>query len=110
MNEKEVTAILDKDIKSIPGLIGVSNHEGSRATEDRELMTIILKDLKKRKLFFFDSMVTQESVCRDVASALELPYARRDIFLDNIDTIEKIDNEVTALEKIAFKKGRAIAP
>ena len=109
MNEKEVTALLDKGIKSIPGLIGVSNHEGSRATEDRELMTIILKDLKKRKLFFFDSMVTQKSVCRDVARALELPYARRDIFLDNSNSPADIEKQVLILRKFAFKTGRAIA-
>ena len=109
MGDKEVVPILEKNIKEIPGLTGVSNHQGSKATEDKELMMIIIKDLKKRKLFFFDSMVTQKSVCRDVAQALGVPYAKRDVFLDNTNSQDYIEKQMLSLRKLAFRKGSAIA-
>ena len=52
-----VVELLEKNIESVPGLSGVSNHQGSKATEDKRVMEIILKDLKKRNLFFFDSRI-----------------------------------------------------
>lgn len=109
MDEKEVIAILEKNIENITGLRGVSNHQGSKATENKALMTIILKDLKKRNLFFFDSLVTQKSICRDVAAALGVPYAKRDMFLDNANSADYIEKQALALRKFAFKNGRAIA-
>lgn len=109
MNDKEVIALLDKDIKSIPGLIGVSNHEGSKATEDKALMSVIIKDLKKRKLFFFDSLTAQRSVCKEVAAAAGVPYAKRDMFLDNSNSIDYIEKQVLILRKLAFKTGRVVA-
>lgn len=109
MDEKEVIAILEKNIENITGLRGTSNHQGSKATENKALMTIILKDLKKRNLFFFDSLVTQKSICRDVAAALGVPYAKRDMFLDNTNSADYIERQALALRKFAFKNGRAIA-
>ncbi|OGW85044.1 MAG: hypothetical protein A2987_06020, partial [Omnitrophica bacterium RIFCSPLOWO2_01_FULL_45_10] len=54
MSETEVTSMLDREIASVPGLSGVSNHMGSKATEDMGLMTTIFKELRKRKLYFLD--------------------------------------------------------
>ena len=107
MPEKEVIDTLDRDIASVPNLKGISNHMGSKATEDSSLMSLIMGELKRRGLFFFDS-VTGKTVCREVAHSVGIPYARRDIFLDNSNDIAKIDTELSDLEKLAFKKGRAI--
>ena len=109
MNEKEVVAILEKNINGIPGIKGVSNHQGSKATENSQLMTIILKDLKNKKLFFLDSFVTQQSVCRGIADAEGVPYAKRDVFLDNTNSEDYIDKQMLALRRFAFRKGSAIA-
>ena len=109
MGEKEAVSLLDKNVKSVPGISGVSNHQGSRATEDKALMTVILKDLKKKNLFFFDSLVTYRSVCRKIASSLNVRYAKRDIFLDNINTADYIEKQILSLRRFAFRKGVAIA-
>lgn len=109
MNDKDVIALLEKSMSDVPGLSGISNHQGSKATEDKALMMIVLKELKKRKLFFFDSLVIQKSVCRDVAGALTVPYAKRDIFLDNTNSEDYIEKQVLALRRFAFRKGSAIA-
>lgn len=109
MDEKEVLAILDRDIAGVPGIKGVSNHQGSKATEDSALMGIIMKELKKRNLFFFDSLVTQRSVCRDVARSYGVPYAKRDFFLDNDMSEDAIEKQLLSLRRYAFRKGSAIA-
>ena len=109
MTESEILSLLEKDIASVPGLRGVSNHQGSKATEDKRSMSIILSDLKKKKLYFFDSLVTDKSVCREVAAAQGVPCAKRDIFLDDENSPEYIEKQVLSLRKTAFKSGTAIA-
>lgn len=109
MSEKEILALLDKDIAGVPGLSGVSNHQGSRATEDKRTMSIILSALKKRGLYFFDSLVTDKSVCQEAAAQARVPYAKRDIFLDNENNPEYIEKQMLSLRKAAFKYGSVIA-
>lgn len=82
MDKQEALKILDADIKSVPGIKGVSNHMGSRATESAALMGIIFAELKSRKLYFLDSF-TGKTVCKDLAEKMGLPYGRRQVFLDN---------------------------
>lgn len=109
MSEKEILTLLSKDIASVPGLSGVSNHQGSKATEDERSMSIVLSDLKKRSLYFFDSLVTDKSVCRETAAQEGVPYARRDIFLDNENRPEYIEKQMLSLRRAAFKYGSVIA-
>ena len=109
MDKKDVVSILEKDMKSVPGLKGISNHQGSRATEDKNLMCTIIGDLKNKKLYFFDSLVTDKSVCGEVALSAGIPYAKRDMFLDNESSPDYIEKQILALRRFAFRKGRAIA-
>ena len=108
-NRKEVIARLEKDISSVPGLSGVSNHMGSKATEDMELMSEIFAYLKKRDLYFLDSLTSDKSVCREAAEKTGLRFAKRDTFLDNNDKVDYIETQLAGLKKLAFKRGRAIA-
>lgn len=106
---KEVTERLAKDIGSIPGLRGVSNHMGSKATEDKELMSAIFVYLKKQDLYFFDSLTSDKSICREAADKAGIRFAKRDAFLDNTNDVEYIEKQLLELEELAFKRGRAIA-
>jgi len=83
MDEKKIRQVLDQDLRQIPGVQGVNNHMGSSFTEDREKMLIVLKELKKRGLFFIDSRTTKGTVALDLAREIGLPAARRRVFLDN---------------------------
>ncbi len=108
-SKRSITGKLARDIGSVPGLSGVSNHMGSKATEDKALMSEIFAYLKKRNLYFFDSLTSDRSVCRKVAEETGLRFAKRDIFLDNTDSADSIEKELAGLEKLALKRGRAIA-
>ena len=116
MEKKRVLSILKDDIESVPGIIGVSNHQGSRATENKQTMKIILEELKKRNLFFLDSRTTPVSVCGNIAGKIGLRHAERDVFLDLGPTKKDekqyrayIKRQIRELINIAKAKGHAIA-
>lgn len=107
MPRKEIAKILEADIKSVPGIKGVSNHMGSLATENEKLMTAIFTELKKRGLYFLDSF-TGKTVCKKLSASMGIPYARRHVFLDNKLDREYIIGQVETLAKIAAQEGAAI--
>lgn len=111
MGDEEVIRRVETEIKNVPGIDGVSNHMGSKSTEEKALMSVILGDLKKHNLYFFDSLTSNKSVCQKVAKEFGVPYAKRDVFLDMGDAndIEYIKKQVLAVRKIAFRRGHAIA-
>jgi len=114
MEQEMIATILEDGIDAVPGLIGVSNHQGSKATEDERVMKIVLGELKKRELFFLDSRTTSKSVCADIARDIRLRFTRRDVFLDltdqtDLDDFESyIRGQVRELASVALKQGRAI--
>lgn len=108
MDEQTIRKILDSALASVVFAKGVSNHQGSRATEDRRIMEIIFKELKKRNIFYLDSFVTSKSVCSDLAHKIHLPIAKRDIFLDNIGEPAYIKQQINKLKIKARMHGEAI--
>jgi hypothetical protein len=108
MADKEISERINKDISDIPGLKGVSNHMGSKVTEDERSMDIILAELSYKGLYFFDSLVTDKSVAKGAAQKARVRYARRDIFLDNSNDVAAIEKELLKLRSLAFKNGAAI--
>lgn len=103
--DRLLTNILDK----MPFVVGVNNHMGSKATEDKTVMTTVFKQLKYRGLFFMDSRVTSKSVCASLAKQAGLPFASRDVFLDNINERGPIEESLAELARIALKRGKALA-
>ncbi len=108
MNEDEITEILEYNINSLPGIIGVNNHMGSAITADERIMKIILKYLYNKKLFFIDSMTTPDSICRQVAANSSYFISKRDVFLDNIDERKAIMESINMGKSIAENKGYAV--
>jgi len=108
MDEDEILSLLNAALESVPYVKGVSNHMGSKATGDARVMGIIFRELKKRGLFFLDSLSTSESVCGDVAREAGMGYARRSIFLDNESDPEYIRGQLQHLAEQAVETGSAI--
>jgi uncharacterized protein len=115
MKKDKALSILKSDIDAVSGAIGVSNHQGSKATENKETMKIILDELKRRNLFFLDSRTTPVSVCSDIAAKIGLRYAERDVFLDLSQKKDEkqykayVRKQIRELINIAKTKGSAIA-
>lgn len=109
MSSKEVLETLKIDLASVPNLIGVNNHMGSRGTSDARLMRTILKELKKRNLFFLDSYTTSKSVTKPLGKEIGLTVLERGVFLDNIDSKPYIRSRIEKLKKDAKRNSHAIA-
>ncbi len=104
-----VSKIVDDDLAQLPSIEGVNNHMGSKATGDKALMKIIFKKIKKKGLFFVDSMTAHNSICTVLADDMGLTFGKRDVFLDNINTPEAITKQFMVLAKKARRRGYAVA-
>ncbi len=108
MDEPTIRNIIEQDLANIVYAKGVSNHMGSRATEDARTMEIVFKELKKRRLYFLDSFVSSKSACSELAGRMGLAFARRDVFLDNKEEAGYIRQQLYKLKLKAKLYGRAI--
>lgn len=108
MPRQRVVEILDRSIRSVPSLKGISNHQGSKGTSNAALMEIVMRESKRRGLYFLDSYVTNQSVGADVARKVRIPFAQRTIFLDNEQTAPAIQQQLAHLAQIASQKGEAV--
>lgn len=100
---------LSNDLESVPGAIGVNNHEGSLLTENKEAMKFLMAELKSRDLIFLDSLTTPKSVAYATAKEFGLKATRRDVFLDNdSDNEASIQKQLEELTRIAKDRGRAV--
>ena len=95
-------------LNSIRIAIGVNNHMGSLATENPQLMKIILGELKKRSLIFVDSRTSLKSIAYEQARRMELVCGYNQGFLDAVDDIRAMDERMEALIAKAKDKGKII--
>ncbi len=100
---------VDASVAAIPHAVGVNNHMGSLFTADRERMLWALERLKEEGLFFIDSRTTPLSVACEVAAAIRLPCAARDVFLDDTDEEHAIATQLHTVLELAQSRGDMIA-
>jgi len=108
MDEATIRSIIERDLASVIYAKGVSNHMGSRATEEPRTMEIIFKELKKRRLYFLDSVVSSASICSELARKTGLGFAKRGVFLDNTEESGYIRQQIYKLKTKAGLYGHAI--
>ena len=107
-SDQDIQLYLDQAIASVPHADGVNNHMGSAATGDRRVMTVLLKDLKGRGLFFVDSYVVPETVTAEIAKEIQIPFAKRDVFIDNRMNLLLIKGQLEEAKRIALSRGTAV--
>ncbi len=99
---------LRRDLAAIPHVRGVNNHMGSRITSLSPQMNQIFTVLKQKNLFFIDSLTSKKSLCKNSARLLQISFAQRDVFLDNIQEPAYIKKQLEQLVKVAKRHGTAI--
>ncbi len=109
MSAGDIRKTVDANVPMVPGAIGANNHMGSRFTESRTGMKTALSALKDKGLFFLDSMTTPKSAGRKIADKVGIAYYERDVFLDNIKVVPSIILQLRKAERIAKRRGKAIA-
>jgi len=91
------------------GVVGLNNHMGSRFTEDPAAMRVLLEEIGARGLLFVDSRTTAKTVAPGIARELGVPFAARDVFLDDDPAPAAVLAELRRVETVARRKGSAIA-
>lgn len=108
-SQQEVLRRLNWDLGRFSDYVGINNHMGSRFTADLQGMQWVIGVLKERGLMFLDSRTIADSVGAKVAAADDVPYAVRDVFLDDDQKASAVDAQLREVEAVARKKGTAIA-
>ena len=110
MTDDQIRRVTNRCLDDLDCCIsGVNNHMGSAFTENKSKMRIVLQEIKKRHLFFLDSLTSPHSTAYKTATSLHIPAGRRDIFLDVKQTREFVSGQLKKLISIARRKGKAIA-
>ncbi len=82
LDDAEIAKRMKSYFEVLPKAIGANNHMGSRATQDKRVMDIVLDEVKKKNLFFVDSRTIATSVGYETAKEKLMPTAKRNMFLD----------------------------
>ena len=104
----ELMRRLEWALTRFDGYVGINNHMGSRFTAWEPGMRLVLAELNKRGLLYLDSPTSSESKAGQVARKLSLPFASRDVFLDNDPTPDAVRQQIVELEEIAKRYGYAV--
>ena len=92
-----------------PNAVYTNNHTGSVFTENEEAMDKLFRALKKYNFIFVDSRTSGKSVAKKYAQKYNMPYIVRNIFIDNEENYQYIQNQLKQAIEIAKKQGYAIA-
>lgn len=107
MSQEEIRRVLAANLAAVPNVIGVSNHMGSKVTEDRAAMITIMNEVFSRGLFFFDSRTTPNSTAPRVARDMGAPLLENARFLDHIADETYVVDQIRAAARIALSRGSA---
>lgn len=108
MSPERIRSVMQRDLHGFPGVVGVNNHMGSRFTTVRAGMRQVFFVLRKRGLFYMDSLTSPESVGEGLASRMGVETINRDIFLDNEKKVKSIRLQLSKAEHLARKVGHAV--
>jgi hypothetical protein len=109
LSSGELRQRFDTALASFAGFDGVDNHMGSKFTADPQAMAVVIDELRQRHLFFLDSRTSANTIAESMAREQGVPALRRDVFLDNDQSIDAIRRQFEASEHIARRKGYAVA-
>jgi polysaccharide deacetylase 2 family uncharacterized protein YibQ len=96
-------------LDTVPYAAGVNNHEGSLGTSDQKLMDELMPLLHERNLFFIDSRTTAATVAETSAHAAGVAAARRNVFLDDQQSVPAVRKQFVLAIRDAREKGAALA-
>lgn len=108
MDSDAIAAQIQADMEAVPYVKGINNHMGSKFTADAGKMEIVLREIKKKDLFYLDSRTTPLTKGLSVARSMGVRSAERDVFLDNKQEANAIRAQIARLISEARTHGSAI--
>ena len=108
MTPAEAAAIVRRNLDSLPGAVGMNNHEGSAVTRNEALMEAVMAVAKSRGIYYLDSLTITDTATEGIALREKFRYWERDVFLDNSPDPVSIVQYVDVGKKKAEKNGAAV--
>lgn len=108
MDNDQLQSQLAKNLEAVPHLSGVSNHMGSKFTENYEKMEIVLNAIKGKELYFLDSRTSDRTVGFTLAQMMHIKTAQRKLFIDNIQDEQAIVKQLQKIPRLAKKNGGSV--
>lgn len=105
MRKNQLLDQLQRNMNAVPHISGVSNHMGSKFTEDKDKMGVLLKAIKEKKLYFLDSRTTKNTVGYKLAKDMGIQTAQRDLFIDNNKERPSIEKRLKSIPHVAKRNG-----
>jgi hypothetical protein len=105
----ELKRRIDWVLARFDGYVGLNNHMGSRFTADAASMSLLFEELQRRGLLFLDSRTTAATVADEMAMRYDVPFVRRNIFLDNETSADAVEAQLGKVEAEARRTGAAVA-
>ncbi len=111
MDDATLRERLQQALESVPGAVGVNNHQGSGLTARGSVMEVVMRALAERSppLLFIDSRTTAASEAETAARDAGVAVARRHFFLDHREGTEAIARATDAWFERARETGCALA-
>ncbi|MAH06222.1 MAG: hypothetical protein CL561_11760 [Alphaproteobacteria bacterium] len=109
MTAEQLQDNLDKGLSAFGGYEGINNHMGSRFTSDAIGMDFLMRELKKRDLFFLDSVTSPTTKGAEMAARHGVTYIRRNVFLDHEESDAFVNKALDKCRRIVAKDGLCIA-
>jgi polysaccharide deacetylase 2 family uncharacterized protein YibQ len=107
--DDELRRRIDWVLSRFDGYVGLNNHMGSRFTADAAGMAVLFEELQHRGLLFLDSRTTAATVADAMAMRYDVPFVRRNIFLDNETSAGEVEAQLGKVEAEARRTGLAVA-
>jgi polysaccharide deacetylase 2 family uncharacterized protein YibQ len=108
MSPSDVRQHLLSILERYPAVAGINNHMGSKFTQNRSLMDVVMDVLNRKDKFYMDSRTSAESVAVPVANSNGVPVISNDVFLDNRKSHEYIRGQLKELVDTARDHGSAV--
>ncbi|MBP2655162.1 MAG: protein of unknown function YibQ [Firmicutes bacterium] len=105
MSDTEIQRVVSNAIEAVPGVVGVNNHQGSRATADKRVMRSTLEVIKANNLFFVDSRTNGASVASSSAHQMGVRIGENDLFIDNQSDVGYIKGQIRKAIHMAVNNG-----
>lgn len=106
-----LTQSLRESLQTVPHAVGINNHLGSLFTQDAVAMGRLMAAMQQvgPGLFFVDSLTTNHSRAKELATAYGVPSLSRTVFLDNTRRESAIERQFDKMIASARKQGVALA-
>jgi len=102
MKEHEIRRKMEFYFSQLPLCAGANNHMGSLVTADKDVMIIVLTELKEQGLYFVDSRTTQSSVAYSLAQEMMIPALENNLFLDTPEVSDQtMKTKIEQLKKMS---------